>query len=278
MKFDTPAPSTGHYLEGGDSRLHYLDYGTAGATPMLCIHGAAAHAHWYDYVAAAFTDRFHVRSLDLRGHGNSAWSTGSNYSHLDFAADIEHAAEQLDLRDFVLIGHSMGGLASITYAASRPWRLARLIIVDARPKLEDEAVANLRNYSRQPARRYASLDELVERYSLQPAGTTASSGIVRDMASKGAKQLDDGSWAHKFDRRLHAERVVIDGFQYWREIKIPSLLVTGQLSARVDASILAEVSRCCPQLETACVANSNHHVTLDNPAGFAAAIRPFLTR
>ncbi len=38
------------YVEAGGLKLHYLDYGTAGKRPMLCVHGGAAHAHWFDFV------------------------------------------------------------------------------------------------------------------------------------------------------------------------------------------------------------------------------------
>src|SRR5215210_6872387 len=66
----TAAPSTSHFVEAGGLKFHYLDYGTAGLPPMLCIHGGAGHAHWYDFVAPGFNKDYHVLSLDLRGHGD----------------------------------------------------------------------------------------------------------------------------------------------------------------------------------------------------------------
>ena len=119
------------FIEAGGLRLHYLDYGTAGLPPMLCIHGGGAHAHWFDFVAPGFTDKYHVRALDLRGHGESAWSVDGDYSFERFSADIAEVAEQLDLRDFVLVGHSRGGMISMMYAASRPPRLGKLVVVDS---------------------------------------------------------------------------------------------------------------------------------------------------
>ena len=69
-----PAAATSGNVEAGGLKLHYLDYGTAGRPPMLCVHGGAAHAHWFDFVAAGFNADYHVRALDPRGHGDSAWS------------------------------------------------------------------------------------------------------------------------------------------------------------------------------------------------------------
>src|SRR5687768_592863 len=49
-----PAPSTSRSVEADGLKLNYLDYGTAGLPPMLCIHGGAAHGHWFDFVASGF--------------------------------------------------------------------------------------------------------------------------------------------------------------------------------------------------------------------------------
>jgi len=40
-----PAPATSRFIEAGGLLLHYLDYGTSGGIPMLCVHGGAANAH-----------------------------------------------------------------------------------------------------------------------------------------------------------------------------------------------------------------------------------------
>ena len=72
-----PAPCENRFIEANGVRLHYLDYGTAGSTPMLCLHGGAVNAHWFDFVAAGFTADYHVRALDQRGHGDSAWAAAA---------------------------------------------------------------------------------------------------------------------------------------------------------------------------------------------------------
>src|SRR3990167_4873481 len=90
-----PAPNTSGFVEAGGLRLHYLDYGTAGRPAMLCVHGGAAHAHWFDFVASGFSADYHVRALDWRGHGDSEWSQPPEYSYERFASDRseEHTSE-----------------------------------------------------------------------------------------------------------------------------------------------------------------------------------------
>src|SRR4051794_8664007 len=122
-----PAASTSHFVQVNGVKLHYLDYGTAGRPPMVCVHGGQAHAHWFDFVAPGLTPDFHVYALDLRGHGNSEWADPSTYSFETYAADINAFLEKLDLKDVVLVGHSMGGMVSLLYAATHPGRVSKLI-------------------------------------------------------------------------------------------------------------------------------------------------------
>ena len=117
-----PAAYADRFVEAGGLKFHYQDFGTGheteGRPVMLCMHGGAAHGHWFDFVAAGFTPDYHVLALDQRGHGDSAWAETAAYSYHDYAADIDKVAAKLDLRDFVLVGHSMGGMVSLVYAAS----------------------------------------------------------------------------------------------------------------------------------------------------------------
>ena len=156
-----PASYTSHFLEVGGSRLHYLDYGTAGRTPILCVHGGAAHGHWFDFFAPGFISDFHVRALDFRGHGESQWMNPPDYTYEAHAADLAGVAEQLDLREFILIGHSMGGLISLVYTATYPGRIRALIIVDSTLRMPEERVAMLRNVGNRPGSRYATHEEFL---------------------------------------------------------------------------------------------------------------------
>jgi len=273
-----PALGSSGFVEAGGLRLHYLDYGTAGGPAMLCVHGGAAHAHWFDFVAPSFIADYHVRALDLRGHGDSAWAEPPEYSHERFASDLAEVVEELDLRDFVLIGHSMGGMAALVYAATYPGRVGKLVVVDTTLHMAEERIAAMREVGARQGSSYATLDEFVARYRLRPAGTTAAPGIIRHVAEKAARQVDDGSWRHKFDRNIYVQRVSVDGLPYWNRIGIPALLVKGDRSPRITPQIFAGVKARCPHVELAEVSHSDHHVTLDNPPGFVHAVKEFLTR
>jgi len=273
-----PAPSSSGFVEADGLRLHYLDYGTAGRPAMICVHGGAAHGHWFDFVASGFSANYHVRALDWRGHGDSAWADPPEYSYERFASDLVEVVEKLDLRDFVLVGHSMGGMAALVYAATYPGRVGKLVVVDTTMHMAPERISEMREVGARQGSSYATREEFVARYRLRPAGTTAALAIIRHIAANATRQVDDGSWRHKFDRNIYAQRISVDGLPYWKRIGIPALLVKGDRSLRITPQIVAAVKERCPHAERVEVSNSDHHVTLDNPSGFVHAVQAFLAR
>ena len=273
-----PAPYTSRFVEAGGLRLHYLDYGTAGKPAMLCLHGGAAHGHWFDFVAGAFTADHHVRALDQRGHGDSQWVNPPDYSYERYAADLADVVEKLDLRDFVLVGHSMGGTVSLEYASTFPGRVGKLIVVDSTLQMTPERVAALRDVGSRQGSNYATREEFIARYRLRPAGTSAAPEVMRHLAQNSARQFPDGTWRHKFDRSVYATRETTDGLPRWHHIRIPALLVKAVRSQRISSQVYGEVKARCPQVQLTEVPNCDHHVTLDNPSGFVSAVKAFLSK
>jgi pimeloyl-ACP methyl ester carboxylesterase len=273
-----PARSVNGFVEAGGLLLNFLDYGTVGRPPMLCVHGGAIHAHWFDFVAPGFVTDYHVRALDQRGHGDSAWAEPPDYSYARYAADLAEVVEKFDLRDFVLIGHSMGGMTSLIYAATHPGRVAKLVMVDSTMHMTEERIAPMREVGNREGKSYATQDEIVARYRLRPPGSTAPPAVIRHVAQHAVKQYDDDGWRHKFDRRIYALRESVNGFPHWNDIKIPALVVKGELSPRISPEVCAEIKTRCPQAEFAEVSNADHHVVLDNPTGFVEAVQAFLAR
>ncbi|RPI45330.1 MAG: alpha/beta hydrolase [Betaproteobacteria bacterium] len=271
------ATGTSHFVEANGVRLHYLDYGVAGRPPMLCVHGAAAHAHWFDFVAPGLTPNHHVRALDLRGHGDSVWADQQTYSVKTFADDLNAVVEELDLRDFVLIGHSMGGMVSLVYAATHPGQCARLIVVDSIMLMPMERILHMREFGLTAPSSYATREELVARYRLNPPEThIAAPEVIHRMAMHSGRQGSDGRWQHKADRRVYANAEQVAGMPLWEHVTIPALVIKGEHSTRFGPKEVAEIRQRAPQVKMAEVAASNHHIPLDNPLGFVDVVQEFL--
>jgi pimeloyl-ACP methyl ester carboxylesterase len=276
--YPKPASYTDRTVEIGGLEIHYQDFGTAGKPALVCLHGGAANGHWFDFVAAGFTPDHHVLALDQRGHGDSAWASPPAYSYDDYAADLDKVAAKLDLRDFTLIAHSMGGMVAMVYAATYPGRMKKLVVVDTSINLSEERLSAMREVGNRGGSSYETKEALIARYKLRPGNSLAPLEIQHYIGGHSARQFPDGAWRHKFDRGVYAMRETKDGMPCWDKIKVPALLVRGDRSPRISPQIHAAVKARAPQVELATVANSDHHVTLDNPTGFVEAVRPFLSK
>src|ERR1700736_928454 len=116
--------------------LHYLEWGAAEAPPIVCIHGYTGSADAFNALARHLKDRYRVLALDVRGHGESAWSPAGAYRYADQAGDLAGFADHLGLDRFTLIGTSMGGIIAMAYAAEHAGRLSGLVINDIGPEPE----------------------------------------------------------------------------------------------------------------------------------------------
>jgi abhydrolase domain-containing protein 6 len=113
----------------GDTRWNYYE-GGQGPTLVL-LHGFAANKEvWLD-TAATLTDHFHVIIPDLPGWGESSRNDGGNYDVDAQAQRLDAFIQALNLKGFVLVGHSMGGAIAGVYAAGHPDRVASLVLVDS---------------------------------------------------------------------------------------------------------------------------------------------------
>ena len=121
--------------------LHHRIEGT-GEPACVLLHGLAMDGDDLRPLAAHVRSRHRVISVDLRGHGQSP--PGDGYEIADFAADARALAEQLELRDAVWVGHSLGGLVGLEVAATAPDRVGALVILDSSPAPTAPALAGLR--------------------------------------------------------------------------------------------------------------------------------------
>ena len=101
----------------------------AGEPALVFVHGwACDRSHW-DAQVDAFSARTKVVTIDLAGHGRSGKNRAS-WTIPAFGADIAAVLDREEIRQAVLIGHSMGGSAIIESARLRPGVVLGLIGVD----------------------------------------------------------------------------------------------------------------------------------------------------
>jgi esterase len=110
-------------------RLFFRKYGNG---PVLVIlHGLYGSSDNWVSIAGKLSDSFTVILPDLRNHGLSFHSNIHNYDAL--SQDVFGLLEELNIKRFILAGHSMGGKVAMSFALKWPDLLSGLIIVDISP-------------------------------------------------------------------------------------------------------------------------------------------------
>ena len=269
------------FVTANGMRFHYLEWGSAANPPMLLLHGFAQTCHSWDFVALGFSDDYRVIVLDQRGHGDSDWAADGDYSPETQQNDISAVVSEIGLGDFTLMGLSMGGRNSFTYAANNPDRVRALVIVDAGPQNMQQGTQNIRNFVQQDDE-LDSVDAFVERvlkYNPRRAPEQIRGSIMHNL-----KQLPNGKWTWKYDKRLRrpGRRMGSDPetekrlWGYLEALQCPTLLVRGGASDIIAMDTADKMHAVIPNSQLATIEGAGHLVMGDSPAGFQRAVTEFL--
>src|SRR5256885_275675 len=139
-------------------------------------------------------------SVDLRGHGESAWDDEGDYTLDAFAADIRAIALSLP-QPPALVGASLGGIASMAAIAEAddPGRIASaLVLVDVAPTIEMEGALRIGAFMAEHMEDgFASLEEVADAiaaYNPHRPRPSDLSGLRKNL-----RQRPDGRWAWHWD-------------------------------------------------------------------------------
>lgn len=112
-----------------------------GAQPVVLVHGFGCDQHMWRHVAPHFEDAFTVVTLDLVGAGASDLSAYDPVRHgslKGYADDVLEVLRELDLRDVVLVGHSVSATIGVLAVAAEPERFDKLVLVTPSPRYVDD--------------------------------------------------------------------------------------------------------------------------------------------
>lgn len=108
-----------------------LSYFTAGSGPAIVIvHGVGGHKEDWVAVAQALAQTRFVLAVDMLGFGGSS-KTGDDFSMPVQAAALAALLDHHNIEKADLVGNSVGGWVTATFAATYPDRLNRLVLIDA---------------------------------------------------------------------------------------------------------------------------------------------------
>jgi alpha-beta hydrolase superfamily lysophospholipase len=192
---------------------------------LLLVHGLADHSSRFQTFVEYFVGRgYAIAALDLRGHGKSSGTPGYVDKFSDFVADLEiffrHVRDDFKTSKIFMVGHSVGGTVSTSFAISHQSELAGLIL--SGPVLKPGA-----SITRTQILMAKTLSMLVPRFGVAPleaGGVCRRPEIVQSY-------IDDPLVYHgKISARLGAELIntLESGLPpKLREITLPILVMFG---------------------------------------------------
>ena len=264
------------WVEVEASRVHWLEWGTPANNGLVLVHGGAAHAHWWSFIAPLLTREYHVVAVDMSGHGDS--QARPEYPREIWADEIVAVTEAASMQRPILVGHSLGGFVSTVTAVRHARHFAGAVVVDApigRSDPEQEAARGRRAFS--PVKStYPDRASALARFRLVPPDPLALGFLVDHVASHSLRETPEG-WQWKFDPRIFTTTGLRSIVDLLPEIRCRFALVRGDQSFMVDEReremAYEALDRNVPIVD---IPEANHHVMLDQPLALVAALRALL--
>ena len=266
-------------LRVNDLALHYLEWGEAAAPPIVCVHGYTGSADAFNALARHLEDRYRILALDVRGHGESAWSPTGAYSYADQAGDLAEFATRLGLERFVLIGTSMGGIIAMAYAAEHAHRLLGLVINDIGPDPEAGTQRITQMVGSRPDQFATLEDAMAYRRSASPILAARSPEDQHELALGVLRRRSDGRWVWKMDPAYIEQRVKHGAparpplWPALQMLSCPTMVVWGKESDVLSEAQARSMVEVLPRGELVTVPGIGHAPTLVEPMVLAALDR-----
>ena len=270
--------------------IHYFSWGNPSNPGVILMHGFMAHSRCWAFIAPLLAENYYLVAFDLSGMGDSGWR--EKYTVTDRANEAKAVAEQLgmmrDNKKPFLVCHSYGGSVGLTAAEKEEDGWGGLIVCDMTMLAPNEIkdFENIRKKRRKravkPHRVSETLETAKKRFRLAPEQPCENRFLMEYMAFHSLKEVENG-WVWKFDPRIigpDEERSP----DWWRSlskrfasIKLPRAIIYGEHShmfTRCAADyIQSSTSDNVPMVK---INNAHHHLMLDQPLAFSAAIDSIL--
>jgi len=251
--------------------LAFRKYGEG--KPVIILHGLFGQSDNWNTIAKKIAEHpFAVYTVDQRNHGLSPHDNEWNYTVM--ANDLQDFISQHELRDPIIIGHSMGGKTAMVHALKNCNTESKLIVVDVSP----------RTYEPQHDKVFEALNAVD--FSLLETRKQAEEILVSYGLDFGTRQflLKNVFWQDdKMDWRFNL-KVITEKYSNVGE-KIPNqtcnintLVIRGGNSNYIADSDMDEFTNRFPNNQLVTIANAGHWVHAEKPDEFIKAILEFITQ
>lgn len=255
--------------------IHFLQWGEPAKPGLVLVHGGAAHAHWWSFLAPQLARQHRVVALDLSGHGDSGRREA--YPRETWAKEVMAVAEAAGFtQPPVLIGHSMGGFVCITAASLHGDRLAGTVILDSPVRRPDpEAEEGARGRAFRNPKTYPTPEEALRHYRLVPEQPCENRFLVDHVARHSLRRTEAG-WTWKFDPEIFRRFMPRAIHEILPMVRCRVALFRaeyGLVTTDIGEYMYELLDRNAPVVE---IPQAHHHLMLDQPLALVAALRALL--
>lgn len=274
-------------LRGDGVELAASEYGNPDDPPVVLLHGGGQTRHAWGTAGEVFAKNGrYALSVDLRGHGDSDWAPDGDYGMTAFSSDVRAVVGSLSQVP-VLVGASLGGLASLVAIGESDGGLARaLVLVDVTPTIVMEGAMRIRDFMMGGMDGFETLEDAADAiaaYIPNRPRPKDLSGLRKNLRRR------DGRWYWHWDPAFISGQAGIDGqrpplIDHDRlagaaaRLTIPTLLVRGRMSDIVSEESVQELRDLVPHAEVVDVAEAGHMVAGDRNDAFNEAVIDFIER
>tara|TARA_R110000782_G_scaffold149437_9_gene242125 strand:+ start:758 stop:1528 length:771 start_codon:yes stop_codon:yes gene_type:complete len=252
-------------------RLNYTELGQG--RPVIILHGLFGSARNWQGIARSLADSHHVITPDLRNHGQSPHAQSMSYQEM--ADDVIAIADHLNLKDLIIMGHSMGGKVAMAAALTQPERFSALIIVDIAPVNYDHNFDLLIM-----AMKSLNLDQLESRAQAEAIMSSSidDTGVIQLLLQNLIRIGDKLQW------RINLESIMenldlIGKFPdtlKGKSCRIPTLFLGGSESDYLRNIYNADIFQYFPAAEITMIDGAGHWLHAEKPNAFLKQIKTFI--
>jgi pimeloyl-ACP methyl ester carboxylesterase len=265
------------------AEVETLAWGERGKPGLIFLHGGAAHGDWWSFIAPFFARERRVVAPTFSGMGRSQWRDAYDFRQfVREAREVGRAAGAFEVGPPVVVGHSFGGRIATGLAHDFGEELAAVVMVDPpffapqNQRAPAPPRSNTREHSVRP-----SLEAIIARFRLAPPQACFNLYILDFIARRSARQVVDAEgnagWSLSFDPFFWEKFGRLDPVAVVKGARAPLAIVRGgksQLFQPDDAAyLLSLIAPGSPYVE---IPEAEHHVMIDQPLAFVAALRALL--
>jgi len=252
-------------------KLHFRELGAG--QPMIILHGLFGFSDNWQTHAKKFAEYYRVILVDLRNHGHSDWSDAFSYDLM--VDDLKELCHDLNLKNILMIGHSMGGKVAILFAQKHKELLDKLVVVDigikAYPMHHQHILAGMHAIDLPKIQLRKEAEEILKQY--------IDSDGVRQFLLKNLYWKDKGQLAWRMNLKvLEREMENILSSLPEKEVMLPTLFIRGELSNYILDEDIEQLEDQFPDSEIITIKDAGHWVHAESPEEFVDCVLGFCLR